>query len=568
MTNQVTSPVDGVVVIQDPDQRMTWWAMDQVYLGHEGRNKYVPKVHDYVIDRTTPRRPKLYVVVAISVLLVPTFEPVNIWEDTTTATELLGFVGVGPGQINNNVRIYINKDTMPYTCQLDTRMAVPGSMNNYARVYRGSVTAGTQEVISRMYDQSGNLIGDTVPLEPVNDPRYQNNTLRTLVTFKTLADIPDNELLTIVVFADEATTTIIQPAVAMNTAFICTPDLSKRYIKDISLVSPFINPNRPNRLEYPLNTPLNALNLMCRVEYTDGYAMVPVDGSKAYMSGMDGFIATIVGQEIPDLTLHYRLSANEYNYTMRATSGPHISRRCFAVVVDKDDSISVKIFLTFEWHGVNGYRMRFWLYHMTRQRYWEVTDKIRMGDGSMSFNPIGYGIVQRLILTLQLDQVDSLFREYKFVQIVDVVVNQTVHQSPWLVHYEPGQAEASGAGLYCEYRYVSAGYSEVKLNMHCATVDEWLNRLYYNTKPLVDRISEGLPPRPTMFEVQIGSDTVQYRVDEHWNKIMVIGRSLSNYNTMLIRFFIETVDNEIQLGVTSVLMKDSGSLPFYGEFGV
>jgi hypothetical protein len=71
-----------------------------------------------------------------------------------------------------------------------------------------------------------------------------------------------------------------------------------------------------------------------------------------------------------------------------------------------------------------------------------------------------------------------------------------------------------------------------------------------------------------MFEVQIGSDTVQYRVDEHWNKIMVIGRSLSNYNTMLIRFFIETVDNEIQLGVTSVLMKDSGSLPFYGEFGV
>ena len=112
MTNQVTSPVDGVVVIQDPDQRMTWWAMDQVYLGHEGRNKYVPKVHDYVIDRTTPRRPKHYVVIAISDLLVPTFEPVNIQEDTAT-TELLGFVGVGPGQINNNVRIYINKDTMP-----------------------------------------------------------------------------------------------------------------------------------------------------------------------------------------------------------------------------------------------------------------------------------------------------------------------------------------------------------------------------------------------------------------------------------------------------------------------
>lgn len=39
MANQVASPVDGVVVVQDPDQRMTWWAMDQLYLGAEGRNK-------------------------------------------------------------------------------------------------------------------------------------------------------------------------------------------------------------------------------------------------------------------------------------------------------------------------------------------------------------------------------------------------------------------------------------------------------------------------------------------------------------------------------------------------
>jgi hypothetical protein len=49
---------------------------------------------------------------------------------------------------------------------------------------------------------------------------------------------------------------------------------------------------------------------------------------------------------------------------------------------------------------------------------------------------------------------------------------------------------------------------------------------------------------------------------------MLIGRSLTNYNTMLIRFYTPTVDNEIQLGIVSVLMKDSGTLPFYGEFGI
>ena len=567
MANQVASPVDGVVVVQDPDQRMTWWAMDQLYLGAEGRNKYVGKIGDYVIDRSIPWQPKVYVITAISDLLIATFRLVSFYANSEE-NELTSFVGVGPGQINNNTRIYINKETMPYTCKIDTRMAVPGTMNNYARIYRGSVTAGNMEVISRMYDQSGNFIGDTVPLEPADDPRYGNTTLRTVAAFKTLADIPDNELLTVVIFSDEATTTYIQPMHAMNTAWLCTPDLSKRYIKEITLVSPFINPNRPNRLEYPLNTPLNALNLLCRVEYTDGYAEVPIDGTKAYMSGMDGFVATIVGQEIPDLTLHYRPSANEYNYTQRATSGPHISRRCYAVVVDKDDSINVKIFLTFEWRGADGYRIRYWLYHMTRQRYWDITDKVMPGDGSMSYNPLAFGVLQRLVLTVQLDKVDGLFREYRFVQIVDVVVNQTTHQSPWLVHYEVGQNEPSGSGLYCEYRYVQAGYSEAKLNMHCRNVDEWLNRLYYNTRPLVDRLTEGMPPRPTMFEVQIGADTVQYNVDSDWDKLMLIGRSLTNYNTMLIRFYTPTVDNEIQLGIVSVLMKDSGTLPFYGEFGI
>jgi hypothetical protein len=71
-----------------------------------------------------------------------------------------------------------------------------------------------------------------------------------------------------------------------------------------------------------------------------------------------------------------------------------------------------------------------------------------------------------------------------------------------------------------------------------------------------------------MFEVQIGADTVQYNVDSDWDKLMLIGRSLTNYNTMLIRFYTPTVDNEIQLGIVSVLMKDSGTLPFYGEFGI
>ena len=570
---QVTSPDDGVVLVVDPDQTFRFWALDQIYLGNVGRGKYVGKVGDMVIDRTIPTVPVLYTITELNDLLVPTLRPVK-WRlgDGTSegdgGFELVGFVGVGPGQINNNVRVYIDKSTWPYTCQMDTRVGLPGSMNSYAKVFRGSVTSGHQECISRMYNASGELIGENVPMEPSYDFRRPNNVIRVLATFKTTHDIPDNELLTIVAYSDDGRVTFQEPAVAMNTAFIASVDRSLRYIKDISLVSPFINQNRPGRVEYPLNTPLEAANFQCRVEYNDGFALIPIDGTKAYLSGMDSFLATIIGQQIPDLTLHYRLGADEYNYTGGIANGQHISKGYNLVVIDNDPSVHVKIFVTFEWTQTNGYRIKYWLYHQLRQRYWDVTNLVEPGDGSMSYDPFGFGVVQRLVVTLELSRVDATLRKYRHVQTVTTVINPTTHHSPWVVHYLPGQSAPSGAGLYCEYRYLSSGYTEVKLNMHCTTIDEWLDKLYYQSRPLVDVMREGVPPKPNVFEVEVNGMVHRYRVLADWNKTVVFTQSLQNYNTMVIRFIEETADTDLQLSCTSVLMKDAATLPFMGDFAL
>ena len=564
---QVTSPIDGVVLVIDPDQTFRFWALDQIYLGGSGRGKYVGKVGDMVIDRIIPTAPVVYAITELNDLLVPTLRPIK-WRVGDGVSELVGFVGVGPGQINNNVRVYIDKSTWPYTCQVDTRVGLPGSMNSYAKVFRGSVTSGHQECISRMYNASGELVGENVPMEPAYDFRRPDEIIRVMATFKTTHDIPDNELLTIIAYSDDGMVTFQEPAVAMNTAFIASVDRSLRYIKDISLVSPFINPNRPSRVEYPLNTPLEAANFQCRIEYNDGFALIPIDGTKAYLSGMDSFLATIIGQQINDLTLHYRLSADEYNYTGMIANGQHISKSYGLVVVDNDPSVHVKLFVTFEWTQTNGYRIKYWLYHQLRQRYWDVTGLIEPGDGSMSYDPFGFGVVQRLVVTLELSRVDVTLRKYRHVQTVTVVVNQTTHHSPWVVHYLPGQSAPSGSGLYCEYRYLSSGYTEVKLNMHCTTIEEWLDKLYYQSRPLVDVMREGVPPKPNVFEIEVNGLTHRYRVLTDWNKTVVLTQSLQNYNTMIIRFMEETADTDLQLSCTSVLMKDAATLPFMGDFAL
>lgn len=566
---QVVSPVDGIIVIQDPDQRMAIMALDQLYLGREGKGKYAGKVHDYVIDRTIPNAPTWFIIAAVNDDLIPRLEPVEFKVNQENST-IAKFVGVGPGQVNNNLRCYVDKRTWPYTCQIDTRFAIPGSMNSYARVYIGSVTENKKECISRIFDQNGALLGDAVPMEPSNDPKYGEGILKVVGTFKTTVDLKDNELLTLVVFSDDGVVTTQEPILAMNTSFIATPDQSKRYIKDIQLLSAFIDAGQPNLIKYPLNAPINAMNLACRVEYSDGEVVVPVDGNKARISGLDGFIATIPGQEIPDVTLHYLVGPEEYNYSMRVANENHISRSYRAVIVDQDiSSIIVKLFITFEWlDETNGYKLHYWLYNVSRTRYWDVTNLVRPADSSMTFNPIAYGTLQRMVVYLDLEKVDFSFKTYRFVQSFDIVLNQPTHQSPWLVHYENGQKLPTGSGLFAEYRYLASGYTELKLNCHKATVDDWLEALYYNTKPLANRISEGIAPRPTHFEIQVDDWSSTYLVERDWNKIVVIGKSISNYRTMIVRFYMETATNELQLATIAVLMKDAATLPFYSEFSM
>ncbi|WP_200850974.1 hypothetical protein, partial [Klebsiella pneumoniae] len=59
--------------------------------------------------------------------------------------------------------------------------------------------------------------------------------------------------------------------------------------------------------------------------YSDGSKKImPVDGTKFNLYGLQNFIATIVGQKI-ELVLSYKLSADEYVYGASASLQKHLS---------------------------------------------------------------------------------------------------------------------------------------------------------------------------------------------------------------------------------------------------
>ena len=70
--------------------------------------------------------------------------------------------------------MYIDKNTIPYECNIDRRYYINSVDAAYCKVFTGSVLTGGENVISCVYDQAGNLITNNVELELVNMPNGQN----------------------------------------------------------------------------------------------------------------------------------------------------------------------------------------------------------------------------------------------------------------------------------------------------------------------------------------------------------------------------------------------------------
>jgi hypothetical protein len=171
----VAGSQDGKAPIYDADGRWQMWSLSQVYMGTVGDNHYVPNVKDYVIDPDTDE--KWRVVSVDPTTLIPTLVKVKP-VDTGEFSDIDVLLGVGPGTQSDTYRAYIDKSVIPHTLAVDARLKVNGSMVTSAKIFKGSVRDGTAQVISAMYDQSGTLLGQSIPLELVAMPNQQKSRCR------------------------------------------------------------------------------------------------------------------------------------------------------------------------------------------------------------------------------------------------------------------------------------------------------------------------------------------------------------------------------------------------------
>jgi len=549
----VAGTQDGLAPIYEPDGRWTMWSINQLWRGTVGHNHYVPNVDDYVIDPATNQ--KWRVASVDPTTLIPTLVSVKD-VDTGEFTDIDILLGVGPGTQSDTYRIYIDKSVMPYTLAVDARLKVNGSMATTCKIFKGSELNGNSHVISAMYDQSGNLLGQAIPLELVAMPNGQNYAVKSVPVCYTTENVVDNDILTAVFYSATGGVVSKRQLIAENTAFIRSSDSSVKYVTEIRLETPFLSEADPTLIQYPINVPLNGMNLMGVVEYSDGSILrMPVDGTKFQIFGFEHFVATIVGQKMP-LVLKYNLSSDEIAYGVSVAADRFMAKNYKAITKKAEGAYTTKLFGYPVWiDPINGYRMEWYLYNLERETVYRATPYVTFNENTRPFDPLAYGVSQRVSVSVNLKSVNATYKNYIHVQTMDIVLAQRGDEETgltrWTIGFDPGQNPPYGRENFADVVMVNQNFWRLRLASGAPDQDTWFTKLYFNTKPLVDPTRESLPPTPTHFKVVRGTNEIEFPISQ-WNQDLVLSQPFTNNETVFVKFFKRTPENDIQLAVAGL----------------
>lgn len=542
-----------------------WWDIRNIYKGPEfiqenGMYQYVPKEGDWVIDEDNGFFKVAHVGMEGENLstLVPWAPPTRV----NAGDDDLIVLGNVSSYTSEFILCSIDYSQIPPVMTVDNRIQAFGSNVFSAKAFLNNDISASGKVVSCMYDNSGNVISENIPLELIALPAGVNRAIRVPMPCNCSMNLADGETLTLV-FYDKLGGAIL-PAyrmVVQNTAFVRRSELGKKYVRGVQLLSPFINSNDPELLEIPVSIrTLSSVEFRARVLYSDfTYKDMAVDGERMVLNGTREYIPTIVGQQA-SLDLVYFMNDDEQAVSAQPGERPHIDQQYRVRTTESVGAYAPKLYGYPVWvNNTVGYKMTWWLYNLDRQMAYEVTDKVELAVNSPAFDGKNYGVVQHLAFAITLSAVDSRWKAYRHVQYVDVVIYgapTTSTGTDWTVGFDPGQTPLYGPNLKCKIVGTSASNRTVKVDNGITTYAEWLEQMFYNTRPLRSIASESKAPEPTHFEIYVNAATVYRYPVAQWNATLSVATTLTLGQNVYVKWLKTDVGNvELQLGISALVCK-------------
>ena len=566
MTNVVGS--DGISPTYNPTDKFNLWSINEIFkynikgniIGSIGLNKYVPKVNDLIIDQSVM---SFYLVTALDSLnyiaLLVEKDVTSLFNSTVTAYDTV--FGLETVYQSYTYKAFLDTSVIPHKLTIDTRWKIPGTMSNYCKIFLGADITATGTVISMVYDNSGNLRTNNIPLELVAIENMTNYSLKIVMPCNTNITMPDNEIITAVIYDDNGIVIQKRQLLIENTSFIRSINAGTKYIVSIGLTSPFISISNPTVINLPLNIPVSQLDLTGVVNYSDGSSInYPVDNNKFTLQGINQYdpnLDLFVGQTF-DLVLRYNLSQGEYSY-QSTLNNKYVSIPYTLQLINQNNSYVVKIFGYPVWVNSSvGYIMKYFLFNLDRNLYFDVTNLVTYTNNT-SFNGKLYNSLQVLNLSLNLQSVSMNFIPFIYTQTYSVLLDgiPTPNQTPWtLQHVQNNTLNTYGSGLRAVIDLQDS--TKLRLDSGITTQAGWLAQVYNNIYPILNPNAETTPIQPTWFELTYNNITVQMPIG-NWNQNISIGVSLTLDVTVFLRFYTMSSNNiEINLGMSAMLLLEAG----------
>lgn len=480
-------------------------------LGHTGT--LVPNVDDLIIDYN---RNTLFRVMSVDRAIhspgtAPTYIPLLSPWSFGVSSNINPLLPMQPSAMD---MLFINtRETIP-TLTVDNRHIWLGSESVALKFFRGfDTTDATGVVISRVYDGTGSLIGENVPLELI-DPANPN--LKRPVQFNSSIPLNDGETISCVAYTVTGTPTDIRYFKIKNSDAIRTLERNDKLIVDIVLESPFLDNSILDLIQVPQNLPLTASSFSARLIYSDGSTrLINVNTPKCKLYGVESFNTGIT--DVPsEITLVYLPDANEPVINASNSNNYPVTRiyRIKALMDNLANSFKIYIVPVF---SINRYILKYYLGTVDYQNLALIPNNLitveRLDGLQVNYGQSANSQLLKLSVTIS-DILGSSYGNYRFAQFTTIDFN-TLTTTPWVIDYKNNNQSVYGGG--CLFKYSLNGNQVLDIKSGANTLNEWLNLLWETLSAIYDESIIIKPPTPTHFKLRYkGVDTSEMSVS-NWN---------------------------------------------------
>ncbi len=550
-----------VIPISNPQRGFQTWDLAQIYTGPSGTGAYVPNNNDLVVDFTSGFYQVTDVDYTTGLSALTPWIPPNQNSGVIASDTLLGSA---PGAPSESYRCYINTSVTPYSLALDSALYVYSAKAAYCKVFLGTNISSTGTVISAQVDQNNNITTENLSLAIVQTANVNNLAIANVNPGVCTQAMQDGELVTAVIYATDGTVLSYSKLLVADTNFNRPLNASTKYITGIELVSDFISSSNNQLLEIPINMLTQAIMLQGKVSYSDGTSVIlPIDGNRFNLAGMNNYIASAVGQQVP-LVLIYNFAPNEYGYMVNGVYPNRFIVADYSITtIAVAGAYSAKIYAVPRWNIAAGqYSLSFFMYNLNRDAVYDVTPFVTMVAPS-TFNPSIYGTAQTITIRLNLNQVAPSFAYYIQSQIITLNIESNGNVPAWWVQYSPTGPQMAVGGNYVANLSATGFVNSWNLDISCGLVNsaQWLTALYFNGQPVFNPTSETQAPTPNYVRIIIGSSYTAIIPISQFNAmipaLVLTPPDPKQGDVVLLEFLYRsgsTPDQELGLGVLPIVL--------------